>query len=259
MAQDQSQTKTESGSAVWLLLVYVVFGAIHLVPAISGYLELRWMDVGLGGALVISLMLLGGRQASPDLSRDPVLTLNWILLLVYFLHQFEEHGVDLFGRDYHFMTYANTILSGSGLELTINSIYRINTLVVWLPFLIGVWGGRRFTWPGVAAAGLVLVNGISHILMAVSRGEYNPGLATSVLVFLPVAYLYFSTMWREQVITNKEVIGGIVFGLVGHAMLPLIIWGTGPNSGIDGVMFVALVLFASMPLIANVVFKGGER
>ena len=38
--------------------------------------------------------LLGGFVHAPDGTRDRVLVLNWVLLFVYLIHQFEEHGVD---------------------------------------------------------------------------------------------------------------------------------------------------------------------
>jgi hypothetical protein len=130
MSRGSSAAAAEPGGTFWLLVVAGAFLVIDGVPSVAAHLEMRWPDVALGGALFIGLFLTGGFVRATDGSRDRVLVLNGVLLLIYLLHQFEEHGVDLYGRTYHFRTYANAVLETRGLELTPLMLLRINTLAV---------------------------------------------------------------------------------------------------------------------------------
>jgi hypothetical protein len=232
----------DSRSWVWLACVLSGFAFLNSVPAVANYLQLRWPDIGLGGALFIGLMAAGSSGRALDADAR-VTRFHWLLLLIYLIHQFEEHGVDLYGRSYYFRTYANAALEARGLELTQGAILRINTLMVWLAFLLAVWGGRRLPWPGMTAAALVLTNGLSHIAIALTRGEYNPGLASSIVLFLPVAILYFRRIPGECGLGRRAIAVAIAYGVASHALLPLMI-------GIDAPL-IPLFLLALTPLAAN--------
>jgi hypothetical protein len=155
--------ETERHSNFVLIVIVASAAVIQLVPQVRDYLMTTWMIVGLGGAAFLSLLLLADWA---EQERDRLARFHWLLLIVYLAHQFEEHGVDLFGRSYFFITYGQTLIGeirpGSGFFQTPLAIYRTNTLLVWLPFLIAVWGGQRYIWPGLAAGGLLLTNGIFH-------------------------------------------------------------------------------------------------
>ncbi len=225
---------------------------MHLVPPVGDYLVMTWMIVGLGGAIFLSLLLLSSRE---QLRLDPLARFHWILLLVYLVHQFEEHGVDLRGRVYFFITYARTVIGdfgdASGFDVTPLAIYRTNTLFVWLPFLVAVWGHRRFLWPGLAAAGLVLGNSILHIGIALWRAEYNPGLGSAIVLFLPVVLLYFRFVRRHCGIGWPGLTGAVLFGAAAHALLLLQIRF---NLAPDGPS-AALGVLTLAPLLANALYN----
>ena len=210
----------------------------------------------LGGAAFLSLLLL---QDWAQQGRDRLTRFHWILLIVYLLHQFEEHGVDMLGRSYSFMTYAQNLVGeiegGSGFIWTPLAIYRINTLLVWLPFLIAVWGRQRFIWPGLAAAGLLVANGIFHIGVALWREEYNPGLGSAIVLFLPVGLFYFRFVRQHCAIGWPGIAGGVLFGAAAHAALLLNIrfnLRPAPPAAVFGVVALA-------PLIANLLYDGLRR
>jgi protein-S-isoprenylcysteine O-methyltransferase Ste14 len=244
----------EERSAVALLVAVLAATAIaQFVPPVRDYLVTTWMAVGVGGAIFTSFVLLQDRA---QLQLDRLARFHWILLIVYLLHQFEEHGVDLLGRTYFFETYARGVVgdlgAADGFTLTPLAIYRTNTLFVWLPFLAAVWGHRRFIWPGLAAGGLVLANGLLHIALATWRGEYNPGLGSSVALFLPVAFLYFRFVRRECGVGWAEIAGGVLFAAAAHGLLFLRI-----RFDLAPAMPPApLAVIALLPLIANVLAEG---
>jgi hypothetical protein len=219
---------------------------------VSDFLVMTWMTVGLGGAVFLSLMLLEDRA---QLQLDPLARFHWILLVVYLVHQFEEHGVDLLGRAHFFITYTRDVIrdvgAASGFILTPPAIYRTNTLFVWLPFLVAVWGHRRFIWPGLAAADLILTNGVLHIGVALWREEYNPGVGSAIVLFLPIALLYFRFVRRHCDVAWHGIARGILFGAAEHALLLLRIrfnLGSAVRPAMLGVIALA-------PLVANALYN----
>lgn len=109
------------------------------------------------------------------------LTLVYLQLPVYMLHQGEEHAGD------RFRLYINRTLGGGREALTPIATFWINALGVWAVDLAAL-GLACFVdlSLGLIAAYLPLVNAIAHIGPAVARREYNPGLWTSLGLFLPL-------------------------------------------------------------------------
>jgi hypothetical protein len=226
----------------WLLGMIAAFLVGNNVAPISAYLEHRWPAVALGGIVFGALVLMYREGESFSLSK--LTRLNWLLLTAYLVHQFEEHGVDVFGRIYYFHEYANAQLAAQGITLTPLAILKINTISVWMGFLLAVWGGSRYKWPGLAAAGMTLINAVFHITMAVANGEYNPGVLTAVVLFLPISIFYFGYVRTSYSVSFWEIGGGVAFGIAGHAVLPSIIAAGAP--------MLVLVPMTVLPLVANV-------
>ena len=102
-------------------------------------------------------------------------------LPIYMLHQCEEH------KDDRFRKYANAVIGGGREALTPGATFWINSVGVWGVDLLALY----LAWLVAPSAGLVagyltVVNAVVHIAQAVARREYNPGLVTAVLLFLPV-------------------------------------------------------------------------
>lgn len=101
-------------------------------------------------------------------------------LPAYLLHQLEEHHDDRFRR------YANRLL-GDG-EVGRGTIFAVNLIAVWLLILLAFYLARYVNpaW-GLVAVYLTGVNALTHIAVALRRREYNPGLATALLLFVPLS------------------------------------------------------------------------
>ena len=104
---------TERHSNLMLIVILVGAAVMHAVPQVREYLLTTWMVVALGGAAFLSLLLL---QDWAQQERDRLTRFHWILLIVYLVHQFEEHGVDLFGRRYFFSPTSRTWSANSAGE-----------------------------------------------------------------------------------------------------------------------------------------------
>ena len=111
----------------------------------------------------------------------PTLMLIYLHIPGYMLHQVEEHTDD------RFRSYINDKVFGGVEALTPGAVLWINLPGVWgvnLAALYLAW----FREPGwaLAAPYLMLVNAIAHLVNAMQNQEYNPGLGTAILIFLPL-------------------------------------------------------------------------
>jgi len=166
---------------------------------------------------------------------------TWLLFSAYLLHGFEVDGIDLLGREFYFQTH---VAETRGIDLTAADIMRMNTVTIWLLFICAVKGGERFPWAGLAAGGVTLANGLMHTINSIMLGEYNPGLATSLTLFLPGATLYLLHLHRMLGLNRWSIGGAVAFGVTGHvALLPVCVALHSPMWLMAG--------FAIMPLAAN--------
>jgi hypothetical protein len=101
-------------------------------------------------------------------------------LPLYMVHQFEEHHHD------RFRLYLNRNVAHCE-ALTPAGAFWINALGVWGLDLVMMYLAV-FVSPALALAAfyLPIVNALTHIREAVARREYNPGLWTSLVLFLPI-------------------------------------------------------------------------
>lgn len=109
----------------------------------------------------------------------------------YMLHQVEEH------LDDRFRSFVNDRMFGGVNAMTTRFIVWVNCVWVWGLNLLALLAAILFD--PATGAGLVLVapyamliNGLGHAAMAVRHRSYNPGLVSSLVVFLPLAA---ATLW----------------------------------------------------------------
>jgi hypothetical protein len=144
------------------------------------------------------------------------LVLLYTSLPVYMIHQYEEHA---HGR---FVEFFNSTIGGGRRVLTKVSAFWINILGVWLLFLASFYLAK-YVALGLAFVPvyLVLVNAATHVLTSVRLRTYNPGLYTSVLLFLPwgtFLAVYFSGIVRASLLFNAI---GLLLALAEHAAIAL--------------------------------------
>lgn len=112
------------------------------------------------------------------------LTLVFLQLPIYMLHQFEEHNHD------RFRTFFNDILGKGQPVLSEGAVCFINTVGVWgvnaVSISLAFFAGIGF---GLIGIYLTLVNALIHIAQAVALRRYNPGLVTAIVFFLPLSIL----------------------------------------------------------------------
>ena len=138
--------------------------------------------------------------------------LAFLLLPIYMIHQYEEHA--------HGAFKAEIIRMLPGVEPTIDlTILGVNILGVWGVYTLVVYLAYYLhSAIGLVAAYMAVVNGLLHIGIALKQRRYNPGLGTSVSLFLPVGGYAIVAVSRSAHATIGDQALGIGAAILLHAL-----------------------------------------
>jgi len=152
---------------------------------------------------------------------DFITLLLWVQAALLMFHQFEEYVFP--GSFEHYFNehiHRSNYLANSPLNQT--SILTVNVFLGWTAYLLAPIIVNSAVW---FSSGIVIVttlNGILHTSMAIIKKRYNPGLATSLFLFIPFG-LYMLNFLRDQ-LTGGEWILAVMTGIIGSAMIPVTIY-----------------------------------
>lgn len=136
------------------------------------------------------------------------------VLPIYMLHQIEEHlwpgGFRQFANKYVFRS------GNPDWPVDIDGVALVNVVYVWLPIVLAIAWPDTFRWLGLAWIGLTLVNAISHIATSIRFRIYNPGLVTSVALFLPFTIWVLAYDAEAGLLSGSEIAALIVAGVLLH-------------------------------------------
>ncbi len=236
----------------YFLLIFLI---AFILLGQTEYLQKYWMVMGIGIAPFILFFLLDSQRKNNDFL-DQRASLHWIALAVYMIHQFEEHGIDLYGHTYSFILFFNHQFSSFvGCTDTINcplnpeSIFYINTLLVWWPFILAIYKARSSAIVGSFSVALILSNALMHIMPALIHGAYNPGLLTSLLLFLPFSFFYYRTCFIHGTMTKPIFILSLLYGVLSHGFLISIVILFHAYSQLPPILFpLAFAIYSLFPL-----------
>jgi len=152
----------------------------------------------------------------------PALTLSWqlpILLIylqipVYMLHQVEEHTND------RFREFVNQRIFGGVEALTPEAVLVINIPGVWGVALLSLYAALFFgTGWGLSGIYLVVVNGLVHVIGAVAKRAYNPGLWTALALFLPLGGAGLWVVSSAPDVTGAQHAVGLAIAIAIHVAI----------------------------------------
>jgi hypothetical protein len=130
------------------------------------------------------------------------------LLVIYMLHQTEEH---LWPGGFRQFTNAHVFQSGrDDWPVDTGGVALVNIGYVWLPVAAAALFPHTLRWVGLGWIGLTLVNAVTHIVTSIRFRQYNPGLVTSIVLFLPF------TVWA---LTHESARGWLSGGEIGVVLL----------------------------------------
>lgn len=130
-------------------------------------------------------------------TNDIVLFLIFIQIPIYLLHQFEEHA-----WPGGFKNYVNKQIfkvSDTNYPLNDISVFWVNIPIIWI--LMPLFAGLSYInlFFGLWIPYFAVINSLTHVVAAIVKREYNPGLAVSVILGIPVG-LY--TLWIFYALIN---------------------------------------------------------
>ncbi|MEL6646402.1 MAG: HXXEE domain-containing protein [Pseudomonadota bacterium] len=205
-----------------LVALVLAFAVLWAPLGQHDFLTEHWMKVG---TFMAPFLILVAVSFSDKSTRLDARGISLALLVVYIIHQFEEHWIDIYGRTYAFKPNLNEFLSGllrrSGVQefMSDMSVFVINTSLVWLVGALAIWRGSQNVFAALCMASIVVVNAISHIGAALIAGSYNPGLLTGVVLFLPVGIGAYVWLRRISTPPLMIILASLAWGLIAHVLM----------------------------------------
>lgn len=226
--------------------------------------SLLWPWIGLGLAVILLLGLTIGDlrvdRAVPR-TRDMV-WLAWAAAATYLLHQFEEHGIDARGVPYAFrgvLCMRFGFADPTACPIPESFITAVNIPVVWLAGPIAALLGRRYPAIALSYFSVPAVNALAHIGPALGSGNYNPGLLTAVLLFLPLSLWTLGIALRRPDLGWRMAGATIVGGILLHAVLILSLraWLTGSIG--ENILVAIQIINPAIPMVLVAVLMRRRR
>jgi len=160
-----------------------------------GWFDLTWSWIGLVFAVVLLLLLFATNLLRGDLDQPRHRDLRWLSFLaiaVYLVHEVEEYGIAADGVRHAFPDALCATLGQSAYPACgIPPVFylAVNISLVWIAAPIAALLSRRFRLAGLVLWGVIAVNAIVHIAPAIATRQYDPGLLTAVVLFVPLCVL----------------------------------------------------------------------
>lgn len=183
--------------------------------------EWPWVGLALAPVLVLLLVRESPQKSWRERMDDPVFVLP-LLWPMYLLHQFEEHGRDIFGRRYPFMQSLCDTIGHHDLRscpATPAFLFAVNVLGCQVAFVLSWMYRRKAPLIAACAWGIPLVNAFAHIVGSFRASAYNPGTLTSVVLFLPLSLWMLRTVLAAGAIEKRDVPRVVASGVATHAVL----------------------------------------
>jgi hypothetical protein len=136
------------------------------------------------------------------------------LLVVYMLHQIEEH---LWPGGFREFSNARVFASGrDDWPVDRGGVALVNIVFVWLPVAAAALAPSALRWVGLGWLGLTLVNAVIHVATTVRHRVYNPGLVTAIVLFLPFTLWALTQLHARGTLSGGGIVLVLVLGVILH-------------------------------------------
>jgi len=188
--------------------------------------DLGWPWMCLGGGLALFAVMFGtnAMRSRSTGSRwwDPV-WLAWLVVPMLMLHMFEEYGFDVLGRTY---LLPETLCKNLGYPpypscpIPIAHYPLINVGIAWVTAPLAAWLSRRNLIIGLSWYGLLMANGLLHIVGTIAGGlEAGSGVLTAAVFFVPSFCWMVYVVRKSDIMTGKALAVSVSGGVIAHVLL----------------------------------------
>ncbi len=172
--------------------------------------QLYWYDVGAVMALILTFTLAWKVHSLSDY--QILVTGSLIALLLHQLEKFRIVGT--------YPGMLNEKIYGSlhpdRFPLNGRSAFLINVFVGWVPYVLAIILGDRAIWLGIATITVSATLSFTHVVLfnIKAKSFFNAGMATSILLLLPIVLLFFWLIEAENIATSQDYYLGLLLGFV---------------------------------------------
>ena len=188
--------------------------------------ELGWPWLCLGGGLVLFVVMLFTNAMRNDLTvsrwRDPV-WLAWLVVPMLMVHMFEEYGFDILGRTY---VLPDSVCKNMGYPpypdcpLPTAHYPLVNLGIAWVTAPLAALLARRNLVIGLSWYGLLIVNGILHVVATLVGGlEAGSGVVVGALFSIPSFCWMVYVVLKSRVMSGKALALSVSGGVIAHFLL----------------------------------------
>jgi hypothetical protein len=136
------------------------------------------------------------------------------MLVIYMIHQNEEH---LWPGGFRQFANAHVFKSGNDdWPVSEGGVALVNVGYVWLPIALAAVFPGPLRWLGLIWVGLTFINALTHIVTSIRFRVYNPGLVTSIVLFLPFTIW---ALWYEHahgMLSGVQIAMILIAGVLFH-------------------------------------------
>lgn len=189
------------------------------------WFDIAWPFIGGAGALFLLFLLFQTNRLRSDMNKSrwyDIVWLSWLGAVAYMIHNFEEYGIDIYGRLHEFPeTFATILNTANSVGGTPPNAFftAINLSIVWVGAPIAALLSRRHPLIGLAMYGIMFVNALSHIVPVLTGIGYTPGLLTSIVIFLPLSgWCAYACFGRHQ-LSYAAMFTVILVSIIAHTVL----------------------------------------
>jgi Protein of unknown function with HXXEE motif len=186
------------------------------------FLRKHWFD--LGGFFALLILLYLGFDYNNLSSYQVVM---WISLASLFIHQLEEYRIV---GSFPGMINKCMFRSDKPDRYPLNSqtALIINVCVGWIPYFLAAYFAEKAIWLGMATILISFGNTLAHCIIFNVKGKafYNAGMASSLILFLPITIAFFYIITIEHLASVWDYFIGIPLGYALNfiGVLKLIYW-----------------------------------
>ena len=156
----------------------------------------NWAKICIILSVVVTLIIFSVVKTS-----DVLLFLIWIQIPIYLLHQFEEHSWP--GGFKKFFNKEIFHVEDGEYPLNDTNIFWINVPIIWI--LMPIFAALSYInlFFGLWIPYFAVFNSLTHVIAAIIKRKYNPGLFISLILGIPVATY---TLWLFYTLINIPLI-----------------------------------------------------